>query len=92
MSQTCNTCNIDQPEDNYYRQDGVRLFKKCKTCVRAAKKREKKPTGFALLTPEVQASIRSKLGDRRLKLTDIADEHGIKYANLTYWVRNNLIK
>jgi len=92
MSQTCNTCNIDQPEDNYYRQDGVRLFKKCKTCVRAAKKREKKPTEFALLTPEVQASIKLGLADRRLKLTDIADEHGIKYANLTYWVRNNLIK
>ena len=44
MSQTC---NIDQPEANYYRQNGVRLFEKCKTCVRAAKKREKKPTGFA---------------------------------------------
>jgi hypothetical protein len=77
--------------DNYYVQDGVRLFKKCKSCICTAKKTPKKPRGFALLAPDVQAAIKLQLANRRMKLTEIAKEHGITYANLTYWVRNNLI-
>ena len=92
MSQTCNTCKQDQPEENFYLKDGFRLFKKCKDCVRAAKKREKKPRGFASLAPEVQTEIRTQVADRRQKLIDIARDHNISYANLTYWVRMGLIK
>jgi len=90
MNQICNACQVDQPMENYY-VNGIRLFKKCKNCVCAAKKKEKKPRGFALLPLEVQAEIKTELADRRKKLTEIASQHGIKYANLTYWVRNNLV-
>jgi|LNAP01.1.fsa_nt_gb hypothetical protein len=92
MSQTCNTCKLDQPEENYYLKNDIQLFKKCKSCIRAAKKREKKPRGFAALAPEVQEEIKKQVADRRQKLTDIAHEHDISYANLTYWVRMGLIK
>ena len=92
QTQTCNTCKVDQTTDNYYLQDGTRLFKKCKGCLAIQRKRVKKPRGFALLQPEVQTSIKLALADRRRKLTDIAAEHGINYPNLTYWVRKNMIQ
>lgn len=93
MSQMCNTCKQDQPQENFYLKDGIRLFKTCKTCVCAAKRAApKKPRGFARLSPEAQEAIRTKVADRRQKLTDIAREHEISYANLTYWVRMGLIK
>ena len=91
MSQTCNTCNLDQPEENYYVKHDIQLFKKCKSCIKAAKTREKKPRGCAALAPEVQTSVRAQLADRRQKMTEIAEQHGIKYANLIYWVRNNMV-
>ena len=75
--------------ENFYLQDGVRLFKKCKSCISAAKKGVKKPRGFSLLPPD---QIKLALADRRRKLTDIALEHGINYPNLTYWVRKNMIQ
>ena len=90
MSQVCNTCHIDQPESNYYLQDGYRLFKKCKSCI-APKEKKGRMNGFSRLSPETQAAIKIALADRTQKVPKIAEKYGIKYNNLAYWIRKNKV-
>ena len=88
----CVECRVEQPEENYYLQNGIRLFKKCKECVKMAKRVvDKKPRGFALLDPTVQAEIKLCLQDRRQKTIDVAKKFGLKYPTLCYWIRQNTI-
>ena len=86
MSQVCTVCRADQPEENYYVQK-TRVFRTCKTCIGNAKRKEKKPHGFALLSPEDQAAIKLSLQDRHLKIIDIAEKYGLNYATFCYWIR-----
>ena len=92
MSQVCDTCQIDKDVSCYYMVYGIKYKKKCKECISAANKRIKKPFGFAALPSTTQESIKLQLQNRRVKLKDIADEHGINYATFGYWVRNNKIQ
>ena len=87
MSQVCNICKIDKPVEDYYLTDGVKLWKRCKACISAAKPKEPKLTGWQLLPKDTQDAIRTALGDRHRKIKNIADEFGVNYANLTYWIR-----
>ncbi len=92
MSQVCNKCQIDQLEINFYVQDGYRLFKTCKSCISKKKEKKGRTNGFQQLSPEVQSKIKTALSDRTQKVPKIAEQHGIKYANLAYWIRSKLIE
>lgn len=83
----CKECKEEQPDENFYVQDGFRLFKTCKECIKEKKKVAKRPKGFACLPPAVQEGIREDLQNRKLKMVAIADKYNINYATLTYWVR-----
>lgn len=97
MSQVCNTCDKDLPESEYYLQDGYRLFKKCKSCIKndrveARKNKPKKSRcGFLRLPVETREGVIAALKDRRMKVTDIAEQWGLNYPNLAYWVRSGAV-
>ena len=88
-SQECTLCGVDKLMDEYYTVDGDRYFKKCKECVRVAAngKYTKKVKGFDALPEDKQIGIRLALQDRRLKIKDVADEWGLNYPTLCYWIR-----
>ncbi len=88
MSQVCKECDIDKDVSEYYLIDGCTPFKTCKACIKL-KRTNGKPVlnGWQKLTPEIRASVILALKGRRQKVHSIADEHGINYPNLSYWVR-----
>lgn len=90
-TQTCNTCKLDLSVDNFYLQDGFRLFKKCKKCISDSKPKNPKLTGFGQLPLATQDAIKEALKDRKQKMKDIAKAYDLKYPTLCYWVRNNKI-
>lgn len=89
MSQECNACGLDKDLSEYYLIDGYKPFRRCKTCVIA--KRPKKPkalTGWEQLSDELRAAVIKDLQNRRIKMKRIAEDNGINYSNLCYWVRS----
>ena len=88
MSQVCKECRQDLPADHFYLQDGFRMFKKCKECT-LKPKRKPKVCGFKSLPPEVQKLV--KLAIPKKKPREIADQYGINYSNLVYWIRSGKV-
>jgi len=68
----------------YKTKTGIKPLPKCRKCHNLGKY-QKKPTGWAKLPPETQDAIRARLKEG-IKMTRIADEHGVSYANLKRWV------
>ena len=89
MSKTCASCGVDKMMSEYY-EKYLHYSRKCKECISIANRRPKS-TGFASLDPAIQESIKMQLQNRRIKLKEIADEHGVAYANLSGWVRKGQI-
>ena len=90
MSQVCKICEIDKPLSEYYTRNKTQHFRRCKECILAnLPKTPKVPRGVDRLAPEVRASIVAALADRRQKIKNIAEEHGIYYPTLCKWIREN---
>ncbi|MDR3411323.1 MAG: hypothetical protein P4L87_10345 [Formivibrio sp.] len=91
MSQICTICRIDKPEEDFYRVDAVKIFRRCKACISAAKPKKPRLTGWQMLPKETQDEIRVALQNRNMKIKQIAEKFGLNYANFTYWIRNKHI-
>ena len=91
MSKPCASCGVEKIMSEYY-ENYLHYSRKCKECISTANRRVKKPTGFAALPSAIRDSIKQQLQNRRIKLKDIADEHGVAYANLSGWVRKGQIQ
>ena len=89
MSQVCKQCDIDKNVSEFYLSNGCTLFKTCKLCIKA-KRKKANPTPLTVwqkINPEIRAAVILSLQDRRQKIRTIADQHGINYPNLCYFVR-----
>lgn len=73
----------------YKTKAGIKPLTKCRKCHNAGKY-QKKPVGWAKLPLATQDGIREQLKDRRNKMTSIAEEFGVNYANLKRWVAKGL--
>ena len=89
----CVKCNQNLPLTEFYAyktKAGPMPCGECRKC-HNANVYVKKGTGFSRLSNDQQERIINSIKNRRNKLKDIADEEGIPYANLCYWLRKNLI-
>ena len=90
----CKKCDQTLPTDQFYfvksTQRGNMLTSYCKKCHNAGNY-VKKGTGFAKLDKAQQDPIIAAIADRGQKLKDIAEEEGIKYHTLRYWVTKKTI-
>ena len=88
MSQQCNKCGIDKDISEYYLINGCHPKKECKQCIRSKIPKKPYANGWVRLDAKIRQSVIAKLQDRRIKIHDIADEYGINYSNLCYWMRS----
>ena len=83
----CTNCRVDKHMTEYYLRDGVTPFRMCKACILA--KRPKKPrNGWMALPEATREAVKKDLADRRNKIKDIAEAHGINYSNLCLFIRS----
>jgi len=94
----CSKCGELLPEDNFYtffskRQNQSIVHSRCKPCHIASIKSTyvKKGTGFALLSRENQDKIVLGLANRNVKIKKLAEDVGVKYATLLYWMRKGQV-
>lgn len=91
LTQKCVACGQEKPLSQYYFHDGLKPFKKCKECVKAARTKKPRRDGWLELSEETRDAIKQDLANRRLKITQIATKYNLKYPNLSYWVRSGKI-
>ena len=87
-TQCCNKCREDKPLSEYYLIDGYKHFKRCKECVKAARPKKPKVRGWLALPEETRAAIVKDLQDRRMKIKEVAEAHGVNYPNLCWYIRS----
>lgn len=91
----CIECGAQNTEHYYYKAyNGERKpFSKCVKCHNLHNKPNyvKKGTGWAKVPEDQKLRIKELLKDRRNKIKTIAEEEGIKYANLVRWIHKGHI-
>ena len=90
--QVCKLCNIEKPLTEYYLVRGIKPFRRCKECVKAARPQKPRVRGWMALPEETRKAIVADLQDRRMTIKAIAEAHGVNYPNLCWHIRSGQAK